>query len=140
MIKKIRIFFLLSASMFVVGCVPPNDVITGGGRQLEIRQYQSRDYEGANKNQTMRAAIGAMQDLEFVIEKADLDLGTVSGTKVKDYVIIKMTVTVRSKGKDSVTVRANATYGDRAVEDPENYRDFFTVLDKALFLTKNKVD
>jgi hypothetical protein len=37
-------------------------------------------------------------------------------------------------------VRANAEYQEKAVEDPLPYQDFFTALEKAMFLTAQQVD
>jgi hypothetical protein len=39
-----------------------------------------------------------------------------------------------------VAVRANARLDDKAVTDPLTYQDFFAALDKAMFLTLQKVD
>jgi len=39
-----------------------------------------------------------------------------------------------------VSVRANARIGKKSVTDARTYQDFFVALDKAMFLTLNKVD
>ena len=83
--------------------------------------------------------IATLQDLGFVIDKADNDLGTVSGTKLDQY-SLRMTVTVRPRGETQMLVRANAQYNIQAVEDPEPYQHFFDSLSKALFLTAHQVD
>jgi hypothetical protein len=76
----------------------------------------------------------------FVIDKADLDLGTISATKLSGYQI-KMTVTVRTKrGGIQQLVRANARYNLEAIVDPEMYQDFFNALGKSLFLAANEVE
>lgn len=56
----------------------------------------------------MRTVIATMQDLEFVIDKADAVLGSVSGTKFLGYTVVNMTVTVRQRGEKQLLVRANA--------------------------------
>ncbi len=53
---------------------------------------------------------------------------------------MRMTVTVVEKNGERVSVRANARIGENAVTDAATYQDFFVVLDKAMFLTMNKVD
>ena len=78
-----------------------------------------------------------MQDLGFVIDKADQELGSISGTKLDGYQL-RMTVLVRPKGKE-IIVRANAQYNIQAVEDPEPYQQFFSALSKAMFLEANNV-
>ena len=47
---------------------------------------------------------------------------------------------VRPRGETQTLVRANAQYELRAVEDPEPYQQFFTSLEKAMFLTAHAVD
>ena len=51
-----------------------------------------------------------------------------------------MTVTARPRGTNQMLVRANAQYMDKAVEDPKPYQDFFTALEKSMFLTAHQVD
>jgi hypothetical protein len=80
-----------------------------------------------------------MQDLSFVIDKADATLGSVSGTKLDGYQL-RMSVTVRPRGQTQLMVRANAQYNVTPVEDPEPYQQFFTALEKSLFLTAQQVD
>jgi hypothetical protein len=46
----------------------------------------------------LRTVIATMQDLSFVIDKADAGLGTVSGTKLDGYQL-RMTVTVRPRDR-----------------------------------------
>ncbi len=80
-----------------------------------------------------------MQDLGFVIDKADNVLGSVSGTKLDGYQL-RMTVTVRPRGETQLIVRANAQYNLTAVEDPEPYQQFFAALQRSMFLTAQQVD
>lgn len=87
----------------------------------------------------LRTIIATLQDLGFVIDKADAVLGSVSGTKLDGYQM-RMTVTVRDKDKKQCLVRANAQYNVVAVEDPEPYQQFFAALEKSLFLTAHEVD
>ena len=42
--------------------------------------------------------------------------------------------------RTQLLIRANAQYMDRAVEDAKPYQDFFTVLEKSMFLTAHQVD
>jgi 16S rRNA G527 N7-methylase RsmG len=80
-----------------------------------------------------------LQDLGFVVDKADEVLGSVSATKLDGYQL-RITVTVRPRGQTQLLVRANAQYNLTAVEDPEIYQDFFTSLGKSMFLTAHNVD
>jgi hypothetical protein len=139
MTKPIQIL-LLPLLIIVGGCATavPADV-TGGGTQLETRQIQTREYDTLDKQMTMRSVIATLQDLGFTIDQADLDLGTVTATRLHEYTM-RMTVTVLEKGDKRISVRANARIGENSVQDAATYQDFFVVLDKAMFLTQHKVD
>lgn len=132
-LAAITILFLMGA------CAPQNAVITDGGSQLQVRQIQTREYDTLDKRDTLRSVIATLQDLGFVIDKADADLATVSATKLQDYQI-RMTVTVRERDGNRLAVRASARFNEQPIEDARAYQDFFTVLDKAMFLTLHKVD
>jgi len=88
----------------------------------------------------IQTVIGTMQDLAFVIDKADYTLGTVTGTKFLNNKVVTMTVSVRPRGATQLAVRVNAQYGTSTVEDAETYQGFFTTLEKAIFLTAHQVD
>jgi hypothetical protein len=127
---------VLLVMTLVGGCATTNERVldTGDETQLQKRSYQSRIFETADKEKVLRAVISTLQDLGFVIDRADLMLGTVSGTK-QDRHQIRITVSVRSKGTDRMLVRANAQFNVSPIEDPKQYQDFFSSLEKSLFLT-----
>ena len=126
---------LLSLSL-LSGCATTNQRVLDSGdeTQLQKRSYQSRIFETADKEKVIRATISTLQDLGFVIDRADLMLGSVSGTKLDGHQI-KITVSVRPKGTDRMLVRANAQFNITPIEDPKHYQDFFASLEKSLFLT-----
>lgn len=126
---------LLSLSL-VGGCATTNQRVLDSGdeTQLQKRSYQSRVFDTADKEKVLRATITTLQDLGFVIDRADLMLGSVSGTKL-DVHQVKITVSVRPKGTDRMLVRANAQFNITPIEDPKHYQDFFASLEKSLFLT-----
>jgi hypothetical protein len=74
-----------------------------------------------------------------VIDKADATLGTVSATKLNGY-LVRMTVTVRPRGETQLLVRASAQYNLKAIEDPQPYQQFFSALERAMFLTAQAAD
>lgn len=113
--------------------------VLGTGSQLESRQIQTRSYDSLNKQMTMRSVIATLQDLGFTIDQADLDLGTVTATRLHEYTM-RMTVTVTEKGEKGISVRANARINEESVTDAVTYQDFFVVLNKAMFLTSNNVN
>jgi hypothetical protein len=130
-----------SAAIFLAltGCAPQNLAITDGGSQVHIRQMQTREYETLNKRDTLRSVLSTLQDLGFVIDKADYDLATITATKLQDYQI-RMTITVRERDSERLAVRANARFNESQIDDPLAYQDFFVALDKAMFLTLHNVD
>lgn len=107
--------------------------------QVALRSIQTRVFDTTDREETLRTAIATLQDLGFVIDKADADLGAVSATKLDRY-MLRMTVTVRPRGQTQTLVRANAQFGAREVNDPEPYQDFFAALGRAMFLTAQQVD
>ncbi len=128
-----------SVALMVAGCAAQTAAITAGSSQVELRQMQTREYETLDKRGTLRSVVATLQDLGFVIDKADYELATISATKLQNYEI-RMTVTVRQREGDRLAVRANARFNEKPIEDPQSYQDFFTALDKAMFLTLHKVD
>jgi starvation-inducible outer membrane lipoprotein len=126
----------LVACVLISACASTNERIldVGDQTQLQKRAYQSRSFDTTDKDKVLRAVISTLQDLGFVIDRADYTLGVVSATKLNVYQL-KMTVSTRPRGKDQTLVRANAQFNVSPVEDPKPYQDFFASLEKSLFLT-----
>ncbi len=112
---------------------------TSGAVSLQLRSMQTRAYDTTDVNKTVRTAMATLQDLGFVIDDADADLGSVSATKL-DRHMIKMTVSVRPRGASQLLVRANAQYQQIPVEDATFYQNFFAALSKSMFLEEHQVD
>lgn len=124
-----------------VGCahVPDRVLDTNESQtQLQLRQAQSRTFETNDKERTMRAVIATLQDLGFVLDKADLTLGTVSATKLDGYAM-RMTVSVRPRGTRMV-VRANAQMNTTPITVAAPYQSFFVALERSIFLASHSVD
>jgi cell division protein FtsB len=136
---RYRLLVVMGATL-VFGCVSSIDqVMKTDQSAVQLRSYQERAFDTADKEQTLRSVIATLQDLGFVLDKADLDLGIVSATKLSGYQL-RVTVTVRPRGSSQMLVRANAQQEDMAVEDPKPYQDFFAALEKSMFLTAHEVD
>ena len=129
----------LLASIFFTGCMTNSkQMVLENQQQLKLRSFQLKDYE-RSKKEIARAVISTLQDLSFIIDKADMETGTVTATKLVKGASMRMTVIVRSKGNEKSTVRSNAQfqgYGQmpEAVTKPETYQAFYTALDKSVFL------
>lgn len=140
--KIINVGIIILSATLMVGCYSnANSVLDNNSNktQVQMRSYQSRAFDTTNKNKTMRTVIATLQDLDFVINKADENLGTVSATKFTHNSPLQMTVSVRPRGDKQLVVRANAQFGIKPVEDPKAYQDFFSSLSKALFLEGQEV-
>jgi hypothetical protein len=107
--------------------------------QVALRSIQTRVFDTSDRDTTLRTAIGTLQDLGFVIDEADADLGAVSATKLDRY-RLRMTVTVRPRGQTQTLVRANAQFQHTEVTEPAPYQRFFVALEKAMFLTAHQID
>ncbi len=127
--------------LLLAGCQTDsrNLVLATSESQVALRSIQSRVFDTTDKAKTQRTIIATLQDLGFVIDKADATLGTVSATKLNGYAM-RMTVSVRDHGAKQTLVRASAQYNQTAIEDPVPYQQFFTALEKAMFLTAQQVD
>lgn len=139
--KYLGVFVILFLGFFASGCATTaGKAFETSESQVKLRSIQTRAFDTTDKKLMMRTVISTMQDLDFVIDKADLTLGTVTGSKFLGYAIVAMTVTVRPRGEKQLLVRVNAQHGITSVSDPSTYQDFFTALEKSLFLTAQQVD
>ena len=136
-----RSLILLLSTLAITGCVnnSTNSALDVGSDQVQLRQIQSRAFDTTDKAKTLRTVIAVLQDLGFVIDKADLELGTVTATKLDGYAL-RMSVSVRPRGAKQLMVRANGQYQEEAVTDPAPYQSFFNSLAKGMFLTAQNVD
>lgn len=136
---KTALLLIVISSLFINCQSSAKHLLATNESQVKLRQIQTRAFDTTDRKTTLRTVISTLQDLGFVIDKADETLGTVSGTKLDGYAL-RLTVSVRPRGKTQTLVRANGQYNLRAVEDPEPYQQFFSSLGKAMFLTAHNVD
>jgi hypothetical protein len=134
-----RCLLMLVTLLVLSACASNNAAITASDSQVHVRQMQTRVYDALDKQDTLRSVLATLQDLGFVIDTADYEMATITATKLQDYEL-RVTVTVRDRNLNQLAVRANARIDDQVIDDPATYQDFFTVLDKAIFLTRHNVD
>jgi len=135
--KTIKVaVMVLSLAACAVG---NEEVLRSDESSMAIRSYQSRDFDADNENITIRAVIATLQDLDFVLDNLEPEMGTVTATLL-DGRRLRMTVIVKARDKRAFQVRASAQSGDQAVDNPEFYQDFFVALEKSLFLSTQGVD
>ena len=125
------------AVFFTNACTTMNQhALDSGTSQVAVRNYQSRSFETIDVDNVMNNIVATMQDLGFVIERADIDIGTISGFSFTNQTTITVSVRLRA---NSVIVRANAEKGRKAIKEPQAYQNFFNALSQSLFLTANEV-
>ena len=123
------------------GCASThNDVLGTTQTQVQMRNYQSRMFDTSNKAMVLRAVVSTMQDLGFIIERADEKLGIVSGQSYAQEHRSKLTVSVRAINSQQIIVRANAQVGLKALNEPKPYQNFFNALGQSLFLEAHEVE
>jgi len=135
--KKLFVAFL--GLTLLTGCMTTSQGVLGTqNSQVETRNYQSRTFDTGDKKMVLRSVISTMQDLGFIIDRADETLGTVSGTSFKND--SKMTVSVRPSGTKQMIVRANASAGLYEITSPVAYQNFFNALSQSLFLDAHTIE
>jgi hypothetical protein len=139
-------FLLLIPLLLLAGCVSTHDrLLDMDTSQVQLRSIQSRAFDTTDKEKTMRAVIATLQDLGFMIDRADYTLGVVAASKARAEAMqmpgsLRITVTVRPRGEKQLLVRANAEYQRQPVTEPKPYQNFFNSLEKAMFLDAHQVD
>jgi hypothetical protein len=135
--RLVAVGLWVSVGLLSAGCVGLNErVLDSKTETLRTRSIQTRVFDTAERERTLRDVIASLADLGFWVEKADATLGVVKGSKSG----LTLTVTVSLRGPAQVVVRANAQRQMYSVEDPEAYQRFFAALEKAMFLTAHQVD
>ncbi|WP_455244261.1 hypothetical protein [Petrachloros mirabilis] len=134
---------IVVAVMLVQGCVAPEpgpELLAPTEAQMKIRSAQTRTFDVTDRQVAMRAVIAALQDLGFIIERANEALGLVTAARFAEphyYDVLGVTVTVRSQPDNRTMIRANAIYNNKPIEDPKVYQNFFATLERSLFVTKD---
>ena len=88
----------------------------------------------------LRAVMAVLQDLGFIIERANEPLGLVTAARFAEpnyYDVMGITVTVRPQEGGKMLIRANAIYNNAPVSDPKVYQNFFATLERSLFIGRN---
>ena len=139
----------IAALMAFSGCTSSKEqLLKMDESQVKLRSMQTRAFDTIDKDKMLRTVISTLQDLGYIVNEANEVIGTVSARKTHiRYRVFKkiespllITVIVRPRGETQLLVRANAQYSQKAVEDPSVYQNFFTVLEKSIFLTAHEVD
>lgn len=133
---------VITGSMLLHGCAAPEptqDLLAPTEAQMKIRSMQTRTFDVKDRQLAMRGVIAALQDLGFIIERANEQLGLVTAARFAEpnfYDVVGVTVTVRQQEAGRMMIRANAIYNNKPIEDPKVYQNFFATLERSLFMTR----
>ncbi len=142
-LENVRGILAVVGLVLIEGCAAPQpspDLLAPTEAQMKIRSLQTRSFDLKDRQLAMRGVIAALQDLGFIIERANESLGLVTAARFAEpnfYDVVGVTVTVRSETESRMMVRANAIYNNKPIEDPKVYQNFFATLERALFVTQN---
>ena len=134
---------VLAWGLVVVACAapkPPSDLLAPTDAQMKLRSFQTRSFDVTDRKQAIRGVIAALQDLGFIIERANEPLGLVTAARFAEpnyYDVLGVTVTVRPQKGGSVMIRANAIFNNKPIEDAKVYQNFFATLERSLFITRH---
>lgn len=140
--KIVGSWLVIAGSLLVYGCAPTpsKDLFAPTEAQMKLRSFQSRTFDVKDRQLALRAVIAVLQDLGFIIERANEPLGLVTAARFveSDYSvgIVGVTVTVRPEAEGRMMIRANAVHNTKPIEDPKVYQNFFASLERSLFVNK----
>ena len=161
------VFLGVALPILVVGCasdgsVPPPPT------QLELRAFQTREYDTTDTKLVMKAMLNVLQDMGFIVNDADVELGLLTASKWTDIPHTKKEIKRARKDEATLSkslvlectanispfdnqsrVRVNfqkrildergGTMEARPVEDAAFYQTFFSKVDKGIFLQEEGV-
>jgi len=116
---------------------PPENLLSLTEAQMKIRNFQTRTFDAKDNNEVLRAVTSALLDLGFIIERANAPMGLITAGKFAGEGFsgfVEVTVIVRSMGGKQTEVRANALFNTKPIEDPKVYQNFFTTVERSLFV------
>lgn len=139
--KKMIVAGVLLALLGCVPPTPPQNLLAPTDAQMSLRSFQTRTFDVTDRTVAMRGVIAALQDLGFIIERANEPLGLVTAARFAapdSFSVVGVTVTVRPQADGRMMVRANAIYNNRPIDDPKVYQNFFATLNRSLFINKEE--
>jgi hypothetical protein len=134
---------VLTGGLVLLACAAPQpspDLLAPTDEQMKLRSFQTRTFDVDDRKRAMRGVIAALQDLGFIVERANEPLGLVTAARFgePDYLnVVAVTVTVRPQRGGRMMIRANAIYNNKPIDDPKAYQNFFATLERSMFLTSN---
>ena len=137
----LRAGLALALPLLLAGCQfdSRQQVLATTNTQAAQRAISTRVFETADRAAVFQAVIATLQDLNFVVDRADNVLGTVSATRYGGG-LVRFTVTVRLVANSRIIVRASGQLNQDPLSDPAPFQRFFEALSQALFLRANSIN
>jgi len=79
---KIRVIYLFIFGLIIIGCTTTTPTPTK--TQLEIREFQTREYDTNDVKMVMKSLLNVLQDDGYIVKNANVELGLLSATKEID--------------------------------------------------------
>ena len=101
--RAISGIILIAGALLLQGCAAPEpsqDLLALTEAQMKIRSIQTRTFDVKDRQLAMRGVIAALQDLGFIIERANEPLGLVTAARFAEpnyNDVVGVTVTVRQE-------------------------------------------
>lgn len=76
---KTKAISMFIASLMILGCA--TTPATPPKTQLEIREFQTRDYNTSDVKMVMKSLLNVLQDDNYIVKNANVELGLLSATK-----------------------------------------------------------
>jgi hypothetical protein len=138
-VKGRYVLLAVCLCFFTLACAgakgPPEELLALSEAQMKIRSYQTRAFDIDDQDKVVRGVVAALQDLGFIIERANAPMGLVTAGRFAQGGFVELTVTVWPKGTSQHEVRVNALFNTQPVEDPKVYQNFFTAVERSLFIS-----
>jgi len=82
--KPPALILLLGVAGMVAGCASlPKDALSASETLMSDRVMQSRKYETTDEDRILLSCAGVLQDLGFILEESDTDIGLISASKMR---------------------------------------------------------
>ncbi len=136
---RILTFFLPLAMLAGCQMDSKQQVLATSNTQAAQRAISTRVFDTGDQGKVFQATISTLQDLGFIVERADNILGTVSATRSGTN-LVRFTVSLRPMGSARTIVRASGQLNQHELSDPAPFQRFFDSLSQSLFLQANNID
>ena len=137
--RALALAVVASAALSACQMDSRQQVLASTNSQVAQRAISTRAFDTGDQAKVFRAVIATLQDLGFVVDRADGTLGTISATRFGQD-LIRFTVSLRPRGSGATIIRASGQINQHELSDPAPFQRFFESLSQALFLQAQNID